>query len=151
MTTQSVSRLPLLLWSSKTSNGPNVALNYQFVLVTCSFAISFCGLLRMLIIHISSFHHFFNLQNSISLTQLDFYGIITQHLEVREKQYDKKAYLDFFTVSLIVKKPFWSLSVYSCIFTIYVSWVIEIFSGAKCYDSSSFRSNGVSSESRQEL
>ncbi|KAK4389681.1 Gamma-glutamylcyclotransferase 2-3 [Sesamum angolense] len=32
-----------------------------------------------------------------------------QHLEVREKQYDKKAYVDFFTVRLFVSKPTFEL------------------------------------------
>lgn len=34
-----------------------------------------------------------------------FFGVVPQNLEVREKQYDKKAYLDFFTVSSIAKNP----------------------------------------------
>lgn len=39
------------------------------------------------------------------LSSNSFFGVMLQHLEVREKQYDKKAYLDFFTVSFLAKEP----------------------------------------------
>lgn len=65
---------------------------------------------------IHTLFHFSSFQVAISiLNQNLIYGIVTQYLEVREKQYDKKAYLDLFTVSIR------SLcSVFSSIFIVFV-------------------------------
>lgn len=47
---------------------------------------------------IHTLFHFSSFQVAISISKQNLiYGIVTQYLEVREKQYDKKAYLDFFT------------------------------------------------------
>ncbi|KAH7524509.1 hypothetical protein FEM48_Zijuj06G0126900 [Ziziphus jujuba var. spinosa] len=46
------------------------------------------------------------------LSSNSFFGVMLQHLEVREKQYDKKAYLDFFTESMATTPAISGVMVY---------------------------------------
>ena len=67
-----------------------------------------------------------------------------QYLEVREKQYDQKIYLDLLTVSSEFQ---WLVDLY--IYPVSVLW--NLFPGSHSYKSKYFRSNGVSNRNHSQL